>query len=105
MVIGFLKFHTCFCLRRIGKFGTGAQARMKPTYTEYPRGEVMEIREGELPKRAEFFINEQVVDIFDKDMNPATWEQIKALYTVWQSDKKTKKPNDYKKAVQKIKAE
>ena len=80
MVIGYLVLHTCYCVRRTGKFGTGERARFRPTYTEYPRGSKIEICSGNLPKSFEHYIRANVVDLFDKDMQPASWDDIKELF-------------------------
>ena len=70
MIIGYLKFIEGFGLRV-------PSMRRRHIYEEFDRGRVIAVYDCE-HWRIQTFVDECVVEFFDEDMKPTTWEAMKA---------------------------
>ncbi len=86
-LIGYIKFTDPFALRGIGKTGSGIKAKIVTKFSEYERGETIEVySDGRCytnpPLPLDFFKSEGGCEILNKNMELSTWEKIKKLIKV-----------------------
>ena len=75
MIIGYLRFKETMAVRRLGIVGTGERARYKPVFDEYKRGQLITLFSMDYKDRYKLFIDDDAVEILDKDKKPTTWQK------------------------------